>query len=156
MKPNQDLRQHELKATLLDGSAFSLSEHGNSVVVLLFFGRHCADCRRSAGVLKFLHQQYREEGLAVFGFFVGFVGAEDRENIQSLDLTFPVGYVLRDAMCEFLQIPREAEVHGPIHVITQPGGKAMTVFHHGSQLYEEPETELPALVVPLLKLRTPA
>jgi thiol-disulfide isomerase/thioredoxin len=146
-----ETKWHELEATLLDGSRFKLSEHRDKLALVVFFGRQCADCRRSAPVLDHLYQRSGGAGFLPVALFVCALTAADRENIASLGLAFPTGWIPREQMCRFLGVPVESEVHGPIHVIAPPSADRIAVHSRESELFEEPETALPALVAEFLR-----
>jgi hypothetical protein len=147
----QQMRWHELEATLLDGSRFRLSEHRDKLTIPIFFGRKCADCRRSAPVLDHLYEQLGPEGFLPVALFVGALSVADRANIAALGLRFPAGWIARDQMCHFLGVPVESEVHGPIHVVVPPRLDQITVHSRESEVFEEPETALPAIVAEFLR-----
>ena len=142
----QRMRWHELEATLMDGSRFRLSEHRDKLTIPIFFGRTCADCRRSAPVLDHLFERFGTEGFLPVALFVGVLTATERATITAMNLSFPTGWIPRDQMCRFLGVPVESKVLGPIHLIVPPGSEQITVHWRDSEVFEEPETALPAIV----------
>jgi len=146
----QQMRWHELEATLLDGSRFRLSEHRDKLTIPIFFGRKCADCRRSAPVLDHLYEQFGPDGFLPVALFVGALTVADHATITGLNLTFPTGWIARDQMCRFLGVPVESEVHGPIHLVVPPASNEITVHSRESEVFEEPETALPAIIAEFL------
>jgi hypothetical protein len=146
----QQMRWHELEATLMDGSRFRLSEHRDQLTIPIFFGRRCADCRRSAPVLDHLFERFGPEGFLPVALFVGALTAAERATIAALNLAFPTGWIARDQMCRFLGVPVESEVHGPIHLVVPAGSEQIDVHWRESEVFEEPETALPAIVAEFL------
>jgi thiol-disulfide isomerase/thioredoxin len=76
-------------ATLLDGTRFSLAEHGGKVVVINFWATWCAPCRAEMPALEAFYRKYRDSGLVILAISLDEPGDAGAVRDVMRSYTFP-------------------------------------------------------------------
>lgn len=80
----------DLKTTSLDGAAFDLAALRGKVVLLDFWAVWCEPCKRELPLLEKLHQEFREQGLAVVGVNIDDENAAIEQFLKSFSIPYPI------------------------------------------------------------------
>lgn len=72
-------------------SNFTLSEHMGSPVLINFWGSWCAPCRAEFGLIQEVSEEYKSQGLVVFGVNVNDTQDNAERFLRDEKITFPTG-----------------------------------------------------------------
>ena len=72
-------------------SNFTLSEHIGAPVLINFWGSWCAPCRAEFGLIQTVSEDYKSEGLVVFGVNVNDAEENATQFLREEKITFPTG-----------------------------------------------------------------
>jgi len=74
----------------LDGKMVSLKDLRGKVVFLNFWATWCVPCRKEMPSIERLHQEFKDQGLVVYGIDFMESPAAAKAFVRSLELTFPI------------------------------------------------------------------
>lgn len=142
--PEQDRKPAgAVETTLLDGSAFSLSDEAGKVVFINFWGSWCAPCVSEAPLLESIYQQNQPNGVQ----FLGIAVKDDKDAtaafVEDHGISYPIvfDYNAKSAL-QIGNIPMKGL---PASVVIDKQGRVAGVFL-GSMLAGDINPVLSALI----------
>ncbi len=114
----------ELAIQMTDGSQTLLSKYRGKVVCLALVFTTCPHCQKTSMLLGQLQKEYAPKGVQVLGaaFNDNAAGLVPAFNAQFVKGAFPLGWLERNTVLEFLQLPVMAQFFVPIVVIVDRKG----------------------------------
>ncbi len=94
----------ELAFTMRDGKSADLAAFEGKVIALEFLKTTCPTCKKTAGIMQKLQQEYGGRGFQALGVAVD-DDARDKVGayVSNLNLSYPVGFVPLERAYQFLQ-----------------------------------------------------
>ncbi len=102
---------------LASGRELSLAQYRGKAVALSFLLTTCPHCQKCSRILQQMLREYGARGFEALGIAINEMShilVEDYRRDHGI--TYPVGYLDREAACSFLQIPPELRMMMP-HVV---------------------------------------
>lgn len=140
-----------LTIQLPSGKQLHLSQFKGKVVALEFLLTTCPHCKRTSRALQRIYQDYASKGFIVLG--AGFnEGAENLVTgyISELRLTYPVGWVDRYKVVDFLQHPILLTLWTPQLVIIDKKGIIRYQFPGTDPFFKKEDSNLRQILNKLL------
>ncbi len=121
--PQVPRKAAEFVVNMIDGQQKLLSSLRGKTVVAAFMFTTCPHCKKTAGVLSKVQDEYGAKGVQVVGVTFD-QGAQARVTgfIQETGANFPVGYSTQGQVLEFLQVPQTEPYFVPILVFIDKTG----------------------------------
>ena len=145
----------ELMIQLSPEKGMMLSAYKGKVVALEFLLTTCPHCQKTSQTLNRLQRELGSQGFQPVG-----VAINDMANMligdftKQFNLTYPVGYTLRDKAINFLQHPVMTTMMMPQVVIIDRTGMIRHQIPGNDKLFDNDEKGFRDLIVPLLKPAT--
>src|SRR5258708_5800232 len=142
----------EFSIQLASGKEILLSSYKGKVVGLEFLLTTCPHCQKTSQTLNRLHRELGAQGFQPIG-----VAINEMANMligdfsKQFNLTYPVGYSLRDKAMTFLQHPLTTTMMMPQIVIIDRAGSIRHQIAGNDKLFDNDEKNLRDLITPLLK-----
>ena len=131
-----------LKAALLNGGDFDLSQHRGKIVMINFWATWCGPCREEMPHLQALYERYQSLGFTLLGVNV----EEDSENaaawLEETPVTFPILFDSENLATKLYDV-----VAMPSTVLIDRNG-GIRFIHHGYQpgYEDEYQAQIRALI----------
>ena len=128
----------EFAINTTDGKQILLSQYRGKTVILAFILTTCPHCQKTIGILSKLQPEYAGRGIQVLACAI-----EDaaRQNVPGFigkfQPPFPVGYIPRDSVYEYLQHPSMSMLHMPAVVFIDRGGSIRAQYEGDSPFFTE-------------------
>jgi len=137
---------------MTSGGQISLSQYSGKVVLLAFMFTTCPHCQHTSQILSGIQDAYGDRGLQIFGAFFNENAAQlipDFVNKYKPD--FPVGYVARDQVDEYLQHPVLKPTYVPVLVFVDRNGQIREQHENDNFLTGDQAVNIRNVVESLLK-----
>jgi len=107
----------ELAIGTTNGQQILLSQYSGKVVVLAFMFTTCPHCQHTSQILSGIQKEYGDRGLQILGAFFNDNAAQLIPSfVTQFQPQFPVGYVTREQVDEYLQHPYNKSTYVPVLV----------------------------------------
>jgi peroxiredoxin len=138
----------ELVIPTHDGKQVRLSDYRGKVVVIEVLLTTCQYCQRSAQMLNRLQAEYGARGFQAIGVAFNDLDKDQIGNFaRAFGVKFPVGFVPRDAIYNYLQADKSIGIHVPNLVFIDRSG----TIRHQSLPQGDSETSREDNVRPLIE-----
>jgi len=139
----------ELPVKLGNGKSLRLSDYRGQVVALEVLLTTCPGCQRASQILNRLYGEYGKRGLQPLG-----IAIDDAAKVegyrQQLELKYPVGYVPRDLVVNFLQHPPMVSMMVPQLVFIDPQGVIRAQYNGTDSFFQDEEKNMRRMIESLL------
>ena len=141
----------ELAISTVDGKQILLSHYTGKVVLLAFMFTTCSHCQHTSQILNGVQKEYASRGLQIVGAFFNDNAAQlIPDFVTRFQTAFPVGYVTRDQVEEYLQHPVVKPIYVPVLVFIDRKGQ-IREQHENDDFLNNQEVNIRNLVESLLK-----
>ena len=142
----------ELAIQMQDGSQTLLSKYRGKTVVLALVFTTCPHCQHTSGLLGQLQKEYGPKGIQVLGaaFNDDARGLVPAFNQQYVKGAFPMGYLERNTVLQFLELPVMAQFYVPILVFIDKKGHIQSQHIGDEEFFRNQEVSIRAEIEKLL------
>ncbi len=142
----------ELAIQMQDGTQTLLSKYRGKPVVLALVFTTCPHCQKTSGLLGQIQKEYAAKGVQVLGaaFDDDARGRIAAFNQQFVRGAFPMGYLERNTVLEFLQLPVMAQFYVPILVFIDKKGHIQSQHIGDEEFFRNQEVSIRAEIDKLL------
>ena len=137
---------------MVNGKQILLSQYSGKVVVLAFMFTTCPHCQHTSQILSGIENEYRSQGLHILGAFFNDNASQLIPGfITQFQPSFPVGYVTRDQVDEYLQHPPGKPTYVPELVFIDRNRQIRNQVTGTDNFFNDQEKNIRAMVETLLK-----
>jgi peroxiredoxin len=136
---------------LADGKTLNLRQYQGKVVALSFLLTTCPHCQNCSRILQKMVKEFGPRGFQALGIAINEMShllVEDY--MRDLGLSYPVGFLDRDAACEFLQLRPELRMSMPQLVFVDRNGVIRAQYAGDHKFFLDEERNIRAEVGKLL------
>lgn len=147
----------ELAVQLVDGKQLLLSQFRGKVVLVAFVHTTCSHCQQDSQLFERLYKEYGPRGFQPIDVaFNDNAALLVPDFVKQLNLSFPVGFAVRDTVVDYLQLSYVKPYYVPQMVIIDRKGFIREQHGGEDDYFKNLEPNLRASIEALLKERAPS
>lgn len=134
------------------GAQTLVSQHRGKVVLLEFLLTTCPHCQKASQIMQKLYKEYGPRGFQPLGIAINDMAKMlVPDYVKQFQLTYPVGFSLRDPVYNYLQHPAIMQLMMPTIVFIDRQGKIRAQHMGNEPFFQDEEKNMRALIESLLK-----
>ncbi len=135
----------------VDAKPIKISQYRGKVVMVVMFLTSCSDCAQALQLIQKIQNDYASQGLQVVGVSLDESAANLLPFRQRYRFTFPLGHLDKAGAIELAGLAKDAHPYVPLIMFVDWMGNVRFQYEGNSQFLKDPDKNLRAVALGLLK-----